>query len=147
MITRIVMTFMHFVFWYRYGYILTRIRRAPNSRRLHRSSCVSRSRHAYLFLVNLYVNLFRVLPCGQYINSLIAMGPCSRDGWTHAANSPSLCPTISSVILTSSYFLPLCIWKIMPTKCGNIVALRACVRIGGWRSPGFVRVMGRLRIV
>lgn len=31
-----------------------------------------------------------------------------------------------------------------PTKLGRIVALRACVLIGGARSPGFARTIGRL---
>jgi len=48
----------------------------------------------YLFLVCLYVKRFRVLSCQH--GPLV---PESRQ--TYAENSPSLCPTISSVILTS----------------------------------------------
>jgi hypothetical protein len=39
-------------------------------------------------------------------------------------NSPSLCPTIFSVIYTGINFLPLCTAKVCPTKSGVIVDLR-----------------------
>lgn len=63
---------------------------------------------------------------------------------THGENSPSLCPTISSVIVISLYIFPLCTWNLSPTKLGRIVAPRACVLIGGVRSPGLGVMMGRL---
>lgn len=63
---------------------------------------------------------------------------------THGENSPSLCPTISSVIVTSLYTFPLCTWNLSPTKLGRIVAPRACVLMGVVRSPVFGRTMGRL---
>ena len=63
---------------------------------------------------------------------------------TYGANSPSLCPTMSSVIVISSYFFPLWIWNLRPTKFGKMVAERACVLIGACFSPAFARAMGRL---
>ncbi len=64
---------------------------------------------------------------------------------THGENSPSLWPTMSSVMVTSLYTLPLYTWNLRPTKLGRMVAARACVLIGFIFSPGFGRVMGRLR--
>jgi len=58
-------------------------------------------------------------------------------------NSPSLWPTMSSVISTSWYIFPLCTWNTNPTKLGNIVADRACVCIGGAFWPGGTRTIGR----
>lgn len=52
-------------------------------------------------------------------------------GFTYATYSPSLCPTISSVIATSTYDFPLCTAKRRPTKLGRMVAARFVVRIGG----------------
>ena len=63
---------------------------------------------------------------------------------TYAENSPNLWPTISSVILTSLYIFPLWTWNTRPTKLGRMVALRACVLIGGVLSPAFGRMIGRL---
>src|SRR5690606_5078644 len=40
------------------------------------------------------------------------------------ANSPSLCPTISSVTSTGMNLLPLCTPKVRPTNCGMIVERR-----------------------
>jgi hypothetical protein len=62
---------------------------------------------------------------------------------THGENSPSLCPTISSVTVNSWYTCPLCTWNLRPTKLGRIVAARAWVLIGGGFSPGLVRTMGK----
>lgn len=62
---------------------------------------------------------------------------------THGTNSPNFRPTISSVISTSWYIFPLCTENRKPTKLGNMVALRACVLMGGvpggggsWRGRG-----------
>lgn len=74
----------------------------------------------------------------------ICVGSQSRLG-TYGENSPSLCPTISSVIATRVYSLPLCTSNRSPTKLGRIVAERACVRIGGTLSPAFLgHWIGRL---
>jgi hypothetical protein len=54
---------------------------------------------------------------------------------------------MSSVIVISSYFFPLWIWNLRPTKFGKIVAERACVLIGACFSPAFARAMGRLRLL
>lgn len=67
------------------------------------------------------------------------------NGFLVGENSPSLCPTISSFISTSWYTLPLYTWNLSPTKLGNIVAERACVRMGGALFPGSGRTIGRLR--
>jgi hypothetical protein len=101
--------------------------------------------NVYLFLESLYEKFFRVLSLyvsrnsvdDVYQNQVLLMQ-------TYGANSPSLCPTMSSVIVISSYFLPLCTWNFRPTKFGRIVAERACVLIGACRSPAFARTMGRL---
>lgn len=66
------------------------------------------------------------------------------NGFLVGENSPSLCPTISSFISTSWYTLPLYTWNLSPTKLGNIVAERACVRMGGALLPGSGRTIGRL---
>ena len=93
----------------------------------------------YLFFVCLYEKRFRVLShCQRSLRSTL------KRPKTYGENSPSLCPTISSVILTSWYILPLYTWKIRPTKLGSMVAARAWVLIGGTRSPGFGRTMGSL---
>lgn len=67
-------------------------------------------------------------------------------GFLVGENSPSLWPTISSLMSTSLYILPLCTWNRSPTKLGRIVAERACVRIGGVLFPGSGRTIGRLRV-
>lgn len=54
---------------------------------------------------------------------------------TYVLNSPNLCPTISSVIVTSWYTFPLCTWNFRPTKFGRIVAERCCVLMGTTFSP------------
>ena len=64
---------------------------------------------------------------------------------TYGENSPSLWPTICSVMVTSWYTLPLYTWNFSPTKLGRMVAERACVRIGGVFFPATGRVMGSLR--
>jgi hypothetical protein len=56
-----------------------------------------------------------------------------------------LCPTMSSVMVTRWYVLPLCTSKRRPTKLGRMVAARAFVRTGGTLSPcALGHVMGRL---
>lgn len=42
-------------------------------------------------------------------------------------NSPSLCPTISSVTKTGTWSLPLCTPKVCPTNSGEMVERRAQV--------------------
>lgn len=54
---------------------------------------------------------------------------------------------MSSVIVISSYFFPLWIWNLRPTKFGKMVAERACVLIGACFSPTFARAMGRLEVL
>lgn len=63
---------------------------------------------------------------------------------TYCENSPSLWPTISSVMVTWLYTLPLYTSKFMPTKLGSIVADRAWVRMGGVYLPGWGLTRGRL---
>lgn len=63
---------------------------------------------------------------------------------TYGENSPSLCPTISSMIVMGLYTLPLYTSKVSPTKLGRTVAERACVRMGGWYLPSWGRTSGRL---
>ena len=45
-------------------------------------------------------------------------------------NSPSLCPTVSSVAKKGMNFFPLCISNFIPTKLGVMVADRAYVLMG-----------------
>lgn len=100
-------------------------------------------RIAYLFLDCLYVKRLRVLQQGQ---RLIRNKPgLGSGGKTYATYSPSLRPTISSVIWTSTYVLPLCTAKRRPTKFGRMVAARFVVRIGGVFGGGG-RVRGRARL-
>jgi hypothetical protein len=96
----------------------------------------------YLFLVCLYEKFFLVL--FDFVSHTSPTLPYTAFVKTYGANSPSLCPTMSSVIVISSYFLPLCTWNFRPTKFGRMVAERACVLIGACRSPAFARAMGRL---
>src|SRR5262245_55888820 len=51
------------------------------------------------------------------------------------ANSPSLCPTMSSVTYTLRNCLPLCTKKVTPTKSGWMVQSRAHVLIGSRFPP------------
>ena len=55
------------------------------------------------------------------------------------ANSPSLCPTMSSVTYSLMKFLPLWIAKFLPMNSGTIVQARAQVLIGSrlpvWLGP------------
>ena len=132
--------------------------------------CTTRTPSFHLFFVCLYANLLRVLPkmsifSAYTSHSMVSMlfGPVlvivgrttgRRNGrgvlgsgegdLTHALNSPSFLPTISSVMSTSLYIFPLCTWKRNPTKLGRIVALRAWVLMGVGRWPGTVGVMRRL---
>jgi hypothetical protein len=55
-----------------------------------------------------------------------------------------LCPTISSMMVTGLYTLPLYISNVRPTKLGRIVAERACVRMGGTYLPSWGRTSGSL---
>ena len=96
-------------------------------------------RSVYLFLLCLYENGFLVL----YIHQILFQD--KSHSRTYAANSPSLCPTISSVIVMSVQVLPLCTWNFSPTKFGNIVADLACVLIGTIFWPGTIRVIGSLQ--
>jgi hypothetical protein len=109
--------------------------------------------HAYLFFDILYVNLFRVLDVTK-TNRVSHHHPTrneKRNSWqvrtsdTYGTYSPSLFPTISSVIKISWYVFPLCTENRRPTKLGRIVAARFCVLIGGVPGGGgSVRGRGRL---
>jgi len=95
------------------------------------------SRPIYLFLLCLYVNRFLVL-------TSVSTNSFTTQSEAYAENSPSLCPTISSVIATSLYIFPLCTWNTRPTKLGRMVADRAWVLIGGTFCPGAARWIGSL---
>jgi hypothetical protein len=66
---------------------------------------------------------------------------------TYMENSPSLCPTMSSVTVNSWYTMPLCTWNRSPTKLGKIVADRACVLIAGAVCPGLTFGIASLSMV
>lgn len=103
-------------------------------------------RVVYLFLDCLYVKRLRVLKTTP-VSIVILARPLSSCSFreTYATYSPSLRPTISSVIWTSTYVLPLWTAKRRPTKLGRMVAARFWVRIGGvFGGGGRVRGRGRL---
>jgi len=98
---------------------------------------------AHLFLLCLYVNRFRVLSSALAHELEVALS-CGSNCCTYGENSPSLCPTMSSVTVISWYIFPLYTRNLRPTKLGSIVAERAWVLMGITRSPGFGRTIGRL---
>src|SRR6185436_12857948 len=57
--------------------------------------------------------------------------------WRVGANSPSLCPTISSVTYTLMNVLPLWTRNVMVTNSGEIVDRRDHVLIGSWLPTAF----------
>src|SRR6185369_5811772 len=61
---------------------------------------------------------------------------CPRN-WRVGANSPSLCPTISSVTYTLMNDLPLCTRNVIVTNSGEIVDRRDQVLIGSWPPVAF----------
>src|ERR1043165_2290012 len=57
--------------------------------------------------------------------------------WRVGANSPSLCPTISSVTYTLMNVFPLWTRNVIVTKSGEIVERRDHVLIGSWLPTAF----------
>lgn len=106
----------------------------------HSTQIPTKQNH-YLFFDCLYVNLFRVLSQPVSLRPHIHIPETE----TYGTYSPNFLPTISSVITTSWYVLPLCTANFSPTKLGRIVAARFCVLIGGvFGGGGICRGRGRL---
>jgi hypothetical protein len=116
--------------------------KAPDHTRKHPNSKTPPVMYTLLFILTLLIR--ERFPCPILLVSISILSLLRTQTYTYAENSPNLCPTISSVISTSLYTFPLCIWKTNPTKFGRIVADRACVLIGGCFSPGAIRMMGSL---
>jgi hypothetical protein len=123
---------------------------AQRNQTRHHTYCISPNIYARLFVLRHLVREPLSSPTRDEGNSSqppssIMSRKTSPDGDTYGTYSPSLFPTISSVIRISWYVFPLCTENRRPTKFGRIVAARFCVLIGGVPGGGgSVRGRGRL---
>src|SRR5262245_23856785 len=70
-----------------------------------------------------------------YFGAALALPPLWPRNVRVGENSPSLCPTISSVMKTLMNCRPLCTRKVCPMNSGTTVQSRAQVLSGSLRAP------------